>query len=169
MVLAELRKMAAKSHYHIVRRGEISVCVDIMEQKPKLDGWHAFADDYRRITGITPTHSVKLDFIRFVNAGDVSIEYAHGNTVIGKHPLYLSLNIVNILFGEIAGLAHIVVAVELFQVSEIETLRSSIANYRNRRISELALLDSSCHMITIRWESRRSVRSYMRDGLTRVC
>ena len=90
-----------------------------MEKKPELNRRHTLTDDYRRITGITPTHGVEFDLVRRMYAGYIHIEYTYGNPVISEYPFHLPLNVINVLLGKVAGLADVVITVEEFRVCEV--------------------------------------------------
>ncbi len=82
-----------------------------------------------------------------MNACYINVEDTDSYTFVCQYPLNLSLNVINILVCKVARFANIVVALELFQVGEIESFGSAFANDCDRRVLKLALFDLSCQPI----------------------
>lgn len=82
-----------------------------MDKKPELNRRHTLADDYRRITGITPTHGVEFDLVRLMYASYIHVEYTYSYPVISEYPFNLTLNVVYVLLSKVAGLVDVIIIV----------------------------------------------------------
>ena len=58
--------------------------------------------------------------VSLLSASRVVTQFSFGYTVISKHSLDLTLNIINILLGKVSWLTDIAIAIQTFQMREIE-------------------------------------------------
>lgn len=142
--------MTAQYIDNIFRCREITVCVQVMEQKPKLNRRHTVAQYNCRIIGVSALHFLEFQLFGLTGTGYIRIKHAYCDPVIGKHPLNLLLHFIKRLFSEIARFAGIFVAVQTLEVGKIKPLGSTFANNGDGGILYFALFDFSCHSSIIK-------------------